>query len=58
MVFEKIKDISDAEKEALLKNITKKMASAPVKMRTKFNLTCYTYEGVEAIKQTMIEAKR
>jgi len=58
MVFEKIKDISDAEKKALLKNITKKMASAPVKMRTKFNLTCYTYEGVEAIKQTMIEAKR
>ena len=57
MVFSKVK-ISDQEKIALLKNITKKLASAPVKMRTKFNLQCYTYEGVEAIKEAMLEAKK
>ena len=57
MVFAKL-TITDAEKEALIKNITKKLASAPVKMRTKFNLQCYSYEGIEAIKEAMLEAKK
>ena len=34
------------------------MAVQPLKLRTRFNLQCYTYEGIEAIKQSLIEAKR
>jgi len=37
IVFSKI-DISEAEKEALLKNINKKMAPSPIKLRSRFNL--------------------
>ena len=57
LVFSKL-NITEEEKAALIKNITKKLASAPVKMRTKFNLQCYSYEGIEAIKEAMIEAKK
>jgi len=34
------------------------MAAAPVKIRTKFNLHCYTYEGIDAIRESLIEAKK
>jgi len=57
MVFDKL-TLTDEQKTALIKNIKKKLASAPVKMRTKFNLQCYTYEGIEAIKEAMIEARK
>lgn len=33
------------------------MAAAPQKLRTTFNLHCYTYEGIEAIKQSLLSAK-
>ena len=57
MVFSKLK-INETQREALMKNINKKLASAPVKMRTTFNLQCYTYDGIDAIKESMIEAKK
>ena len=56
-VFSKIK-ITDKHKEHLLANITKKMAAAPQKLRTTFNLQCYTFEGVEAIRESLLEAKK
>jgi translation initiation factor 2 subunit 1 len=56
-VFSKV-TLSEKQREALLASITKKMAAKPVKMRTLFNLTCCTYEGIEAIRDTLLEAKR
>jgi translation initiation factor 2 subunit 1 len=56
-VFSKL-EITDEQKEALLKNIVKKMAAAPVKLRSCFNLTCTTYEGIEAIRESMLVSKQ
>jgi len=50
-------NISKPEREALLANIQKKMAAAPVKLRAKFNLKCYTFEGIDAIRDSLLEAK-
>ena len=57
LVFNKI-TITPEHKEALLMNINKKMAAAPIKLRSRFNLQCYTYEGIEAIRESLLEAKR
>ena len=57
IVFSKI-TITDKQKEALLSNIHKKMAAAPIKLRSRFNLQCYTYEGIEAIREALLEAKK
>lgn len=56
IVFSKI-DITEEQKTALLTNINKKMAAIPLKIRTSFNLQCYTYDGIDAIKQSLLEAK-
>jgi translation initiation factor 2 subunit 1 len=57
IVFSKI-TITDKQKEALISNIHKKMAAAPIKLRSRFNLQCYTYEGIEAIREALLEAKK
>ena len=41
----------------LINHIHKKMAAAPIKLRTTFNLQCYTYEGVEAIRASLLATK-
>jgi translation initiation factor 2 subunit 1 len=56
LVFSKI-SITDDEKKHLLASINKKMAAAPQKIRTRFNLHCYTYEGIDAIRDSMLAAK-
>jgi translation initiation factor 2 alpha subunit (eIF-2alpha) len=33
------------------------MAAAPIKLRARFKLHCYSYEGIEAIKESLLEAK-
>jgi translation initiation factor 2 alpha subunit (eIF-2alpha) len=33
------------------------MAPAPVKLRADFELTCFTFEGIEAIKEALLAAK-
>ena len=50
-------EISDEHKEALLMNIKKKMATAPIKIRTQFKLTCYNFDGVIAIREALLAAK-
>jgi len=57
LVFSKI-DITEEQKNTLLTNIHKKMAANPLKIRTRFNLQCYTYDGIDAIKEALIEAKK
>jgi translation initiation factor 2 subunit 1 len=56
-VFPKL-TITEEQKTALLFNITKKMAAAPIKLRSRFNLQCYTYEGIEAIRESLLTAKK
>ena len=56
LVLSKVK-ITEPQKKALLASIHKKMAAAPQKLRTTFNLHCYTYEGIEAIKDSLLAAK-
>jgi translation initiation factor 2 subunit 1 len=56
-VFSKIK-ITEEQKKALLENISKKMAPQPVKIRADFELTCFTYEGIDALKEALLTAKK
>ena len=39
-------------------NISKKMGAKPIKLRSNFNLKCYTYEGIEAIREALLETKK
>lgn len=34
------------------------MAPTPVKLRADFELTCFTYEGIDALKYALITAKK
>lgn len=56
-VFKEIK-ITDEQRKALVEAISRKMAPTPVKIRSDFELTCFTYEGVDAIREALLAAKR
>jgi len=56
-VFSKI-NIDEVEKEALLDSVKKKMIPAPIKIRSDFELKCFTKEGIDAIRTTLLEAKK
>ena len=34
------------------------MAPTPVKLRADFEITCFTYEGVDALRDSLLVAKR
>ena len=57
LVFTKI-TINEKQKEMLLMNIKKKMSAQLIKLRCLFSLQCYTYEGIEAIRESLLEAKK
>lgn len=42
-------------KEALFKNIRRRLTPHPVKIRADLELTCFTYEGIDAIKDSLYE---
>ena len=56
-VFSKITIDSDV-KAVLIEAIAKKMAPTAVKLRADFELTCFTYEGVDALKEALLTAKK
>lgn len=39
-------------------SVAKKLAPTPVKLRADFELTCFTYEGIDAIKDALLTAKK
>ena len=41
----------------LVENIRKKMTPNPVKVRSDFEISCFTYEGIDAIRNTLMQAK-
>ena len=56
-VFSKVK-INDEHKKALIEILNKKMIPQPVKIRADFKLTCFTYEGIYAIKYALYEGEK
>jgi len=43
--------------EALMKNIKRRLAPQPVKVRADVEVTCYRYEGIDAIKSALLKAE-
>lgn len=40
-------------KDAIISHITRKLAPQPVKIRADIEVTCFTYEGIDAIKEAL-----
>jgi translation initiation factor 2 subunit 1 len=56
-VFKEI-DITEAMKPVLIESIAKKMAPSAIKLRADFELKCFTYEGIDALRETLLTAKK
>lgn len=46
-------DISEAERTELLRNIERRLTPQPIKLRADMEVTCYHYEGIDAIKAAL-----
>ena len=55
-VFKEI-SITEEEKKVLIESIARKMAPTPLKLRADFELTCFSYEGIDALKAALLGAK-
>ena len=55
LIFSKI-NISDDHKDKLLATLHRKLTVNPFKIRVDFSLTCTVYDGIEAIKESMLTA--
>jgi translation initiation factor 2 subunit 1 len=42
----------------LYDSIARKMAPTPMKLRADFELQCFTYEGIDAIREALLSGKR
>lgn len=45
--------MSEDVKEALIKNVALRLTPQPVKVRSDFEVTCFAYEGIDAIKAAL-----
>jgi len=50
-------EISDEVKAALLKNITRRLTPQALKIRADLEVTCFSYEGIDAIKEGLRAAE-
>lgn len=50
--------ITDEIKEELMKILKEKLVAQPVKIKSDFKLTCYSFEGVEAIKESLLKGEK
>jgi len=57
---ELVKEFSlDAEvNDSLVKNIRRRLTPQPVKMRADVEVTCFAYEGVDAVREALLEAQK
>ena len=53
-IFEGLPNLSEETKEDILVNIKRKLAPQPMKIRSDIEITCFTYEGVDAIKEALL----
>lgn len=51
-IFEDL-DVPQHTKDALVQYIQRRLAPQPVKVRSDIEVTCYTYEGVDAIREAL-----
>ena len=56
-IFEGLK-ITDDIKEELIKILKVRLVPQPVKIRSDFKLTCYTFEGIDAIKESLLNGEK
>jgi len=52
-ILDGIGDISKEIKEELLRNIQRRLTPQPVKLRSDIELTCFGYDGIDAIKSAI-----
>ena len=50
--------VDENTKEELMKILKEKLVTQPVKIRAEFKLTCYTFEGIEAIKEALLNGEK
>mmetsp|Transcript_2228 Transcript_2228/g.3506 ORF Transcript_2228/g.3506 Transcript_2228/m.3506 type:complete len:343 (+) Transcript_2228:55-1083(+) len=50
-------DVDEETKTSLLSYIKRRLAPQPVKIRADIEVTCFTYEGIDAIKSALIEGE-
>ena len=50
--------IDQKYKDELMKILKEKLAAQPVKIRADFKLTCYTFDGIEAIKEALLSGEK
>ena len=50
-------EITPEEQKVLYESIARKMAPTPLKLRADFELQCFTYEGIDALKEALITAR-
>lgn len=55
-VFDEL-DIDEDTKNAVVTYIKRKLAPQPVKIRADIEVTCFTYEGIDAIKAALSEGE-
>ena len=46
-------DISTDERKELLSNVTRRLMPQPIKLRADIEVTCYHYEGIDAVKAAL-----
>lgn len=46
-------DISEKERTELLRNIERRLTPQPIKLRADLEVTCYHYEGIDAVKAAL-----
>lgn len=50
-------NITEEQKKYLIESISRKMAPTAVKIRADFEITCFTYEGIDALRDALLTAK-
>ena len=50
--------IDQKYKDELMKILKERLAAQPVKIRADFKLTCYTFDGIEAIKEALLSGEK
>jgi translation initiation factor 2 alpha subunit (eIF-2alpha) len=55
-IFEGL-EVDPKIKESISSYVKKRLAPQPVKIRSDFEVTCFTYEGIDAIKQALTDGE-